>query len=288
MQVQAQMTAFASPLCLSQTVAFSDAHGLSPRSRPAGPSRRRPARRETPSARVRRGAKPTPVVPATLYDAEPVPDVDFKMFDFSSLRDRVVLVVNVASEDEYTDQNYKSFADLLEKYQAGGFEIVAFPSNWYGQFETGSHEQIKQFVHSTYTDRIKIMAKGDLEWNQVFALARKYFPGEVIWNFHGKFLFGRKGLPVARFDLLTTHEYLESQVSHYVNSPDPSIHEAALPSVDSSKDEEDLYMLQSDMITEEAEEDVVETDEDAERDDDDGDDDAEVDADPNRDADENL
>lgn len=213
-------------------------HILCPHRNPPRPSvRDRPAR-QLPIARIRRGPKPNPTIPTTLYDAEPIRDINFELFDFASLRDRVVLIVNVASEDGYTHCNYKAFADLLEKYHDDGLEIVVFPSNWYGQHETGTFEEIKAFV-GEYSDRIKIMSKASIEWNPVFALGRRYFPGEVIWNFHGKFLFGRKGLPVARFDLLTTDEYLETEVSHFLQSGDPSIHMTPTPSEESDRTDDD-------------------------------------------------
>lgn len=196
--------------------------------------------RVVPSARVRRGPKPNPEIPESLYEAKPLPDVDLQPFDFSTLKDRVVMVVNVASSDQFTEANYKGFVDLLDKYHAQGFEIVVFPCNWFGQYEWKSHEEIKAFVHETYSDKIKVMAKTNVEWNPVFALAQKYFPGEILWNFHGKFLFGRKGLPVARFDLLTTHEFIDSQVSLYVNSKDDKLHSPVAPEP-GTYDEEDVY-----------------------------------------------
>lgn len=167
-------------------------------------------------ARVRRGRKPDPTIPLTLFEAEPIKDADLNMVDFSSFKDCVVYVINVASADMFTDSNYTLMADLLEKYYDLGFRILAFPSNWYGQKETGTYEEIKKFAHEKYSDKITMLTKGDLEWNEIFALGCKYFPGEVIWNFHGKFLFNRQGIPVARFDLLTPDDHLSLRVAQEV------------------------------------------------------------------------
>lgn len=252
-------------------------------SHPVHPSHRTVPTRLKIVARVRRGRKPSPEIPETLYDAEQIPDIDCKPFDFSTLRGRVVLIVNVASTDDYTDRNYKSFADLLEKYQDDGFEIIAFPSNWYGQFETGTFEEIKKFVHTNYSNRIKLMAKTDLEWNQAFALGRKYFPGEVIWNFHGKFLFGRKGLPVARFDLLTTHDYLEGEVRRYINSSDPTIHDNTPPDPNTVPDDDDITIYSQNEVRKSKDEDdsddVEEVDDEEDEEDEDDEDEDEVDED---------
>lgn len=174
-------------------------------------------RRFVPQARTRRGHTPDPVIPESLYAVDPIFDIDVKPFDFSKLKDKVVLVSNVASSDTHTESNYNLFTKLIKMYHNDGLEIVVFPSNWYGQKETGTMQEIKEFVHSKYSDKIIVMNKTDIEWNQVFALGRRYYPGEVIWNFHGKFLFNRQGLPVHRFDLLSTDEYVEDQVRAQIN-----------------------------------------------------------------------
>ncbi|CDF37194.1 unnamed protein product [Chondrus crispus] len=138
------------------------------------------------------------------------------MFDFSKLKGDVVFVSNVASSDDYTEPMYKMMAGLLDKYGESGFHVLAFPSNWFGQKEWGKAEEIKNYVHTTYSDKIKLFALTDVEWNQVFALGCKHYPGEIIWNFHGQFLFNRDGIPVARFDLLSTEEYVTSRVGQEV------------------------------------------------------------------------
>lgn len=232
----------------------------------SSPTQQRSARRSITVARVRRGFKPDPEVPPTLYDAEPIKDIDFNDFDFSKLRGKVVLVVNVASTDTHTEASYKSFTDLLERYQDEGLEIVAFPSNWYGQNEQADNAGVKEFVHKTYTDRITLMTKTDLDWNPVFALGRRFFPGDVIWNFHGKFLFGKKGLPVARFDLLTPHDYLDSQIRQYLYSPAED-HEVPLPDNTPDIGDEDLVAYQDKpQVEPEPEEEEVEVDTDGDLD----------------------
>lgn len=169
-------------------------------------------RRRDPVARVRRGFKPDPEIPTNLFDTKPIADIDYNLFDFTQLKGDVVLVSNVASHDDYTDSMYGMFASLLDKYQDSGFHVLAFPSNWYGQKEYDSLSGIKKLVREKYSEKIKLFCKTDIDWNQVFALGCSYFPGEIIWNFHGLFLFDRSGIPVERFDLLTTADYVEGRV----------------------------------------------------------------------------
>lgn len=183
-------------------------------------------------ARVRRGFKPDPDLPVNLFETKPIIDIDHNMFDFSKLKGDVVLVVNVASADDFTDPMYTMMANLLEKYQDSGFHILAFPCNWFGQKESNSLEEIKKFVHKTYSDRITLFSRTDIEWSQVFALGLKYYPGEIIWNFHGQFLFNRDGIPVDRFDLLTPADYVEGQVRrHIYGESDQDVDEEEFPEV---------------------------------------------------------
>ncbi|CAN8067807.1 unnamed protein product [Agarophyton chilense] len=172
----------------------------------------------TPRAmRMRRGAIPEPRIPRTLYEANPILDVDLNPFDFSTLEGKVVYVVNVASEDARTDENYRMMSDLLEHYHGSGLEVLAFPNNWYGQRETRALSEIKEFVYSKYNKNIRLFSKTDLEWNQVFALGCHYYPGEIVWNFFGKFLFNRNGVPVGRYDLLTTYQFLHDEIGAQIS-----------------------------------------------------------------------
>lgn len=177
----------------------------------------RHARVRTPVARVRRGPKPDPVIPASLHLAPPIWDIDHNEFDMAQLKDKVVLIVNVASEDVYTDSSYRTLVSLHEQFHDSGFEILAFPNNWYGQKEPGTNEDIKNLVRETYGAKFPIMNKTDLEESPAFALGILKFPGEIIWNFQTKLLFGRDGLPIARWDLLTTSEYMHDEVRKAVS-----------------------------------------------------------------------
>lgn len=175
-------------------------------------ARRRAKRSRFVVARERSGPPPDPFVPDALHLTPTMKDIDRNPFDFGQLEGKVVYAVNVASHDEYTDSNYKMMAGMYEEFRESGFEILAFPSNWFGQKETGSNEEIKEFVRSEYNTDIIIMDKFDYEENPVFALGQKHFPGEIYWNFHGKFLFSRSGIPIARFDLLTTAEHIMGKI----------------------------------------------------------------------------
>ncbi len=188
----------------------------SPAVGPAVPTKKRV--RKTFVAQVRRGEVQSPPIPESLFLAEPMKDIDRNRFTFDQLQGKVVYAVNVASDDGYADANYALMAKLHEQFHDAGFEILAFPSNWFGQKETKSNEEIKAFVQEKYGSGIILMDKSDYEENPVFALGKKKFPGKIYWNFHGKFLFGKDGQPFDRFDLLTTDEHIVARVQAALNA----------------------------------------------------------------------
>lgn len=163
-------------------------------------------------ARFKRGFTSRPEIVESLDLVPEMKDIDRNPFDFSTLKGKVVFAVNVASDDAGTDENYTFLSSLLEEHGDDGLVVLAFPCNWFGQKETKTNEQIKQFVHEKYSNKITLMDKFDPEENGVFALGMKHFPGEIFWNFHGKFLFSKAGQPIDRFDLLSTDEHVARRV----------------------------------------------------------------------------
>lgn len=89
-----------------------------------------------------------------------VEDLDGKQVPMTNFQQNpVILVVNVASECGYTDQNYRELQTLYEKYYDRGFTVLGFPCNQFGRQEPGSSQEIKQFVESTYHITFPIFAK---------------------------------------------------------------------------------------------------------------------------------
>jgi len=115
---------------------------------------------------------------------------------------KVLLIVNVASQCGYTPQ-YKGMEELYQKYQAQGFEILAFPCNDYGMQEPGTNEEIQQFCSTRYSVSFplfdKVHAKGSEQHPLYTELTQAVEPkGDVSWNFE-KFLVNKKGEVVARY-----------------------------------------------------------------------------------------
>lgn len=172
------------------------------------------ARRSTRTMRVRRGAKPDPEIPEALHLGADMRDIDWEPYSLAQLEGKVVYAVNVASEDDYTESNYELMVALGKEFDENDLAILAFPCNWFSQKEAKGNAEIKSLVRDKYDKdgRIVLFDKCDYELNTVFALGQKWYPGEIHWNFHGKFLFGRDGLPFDRFDLLSTDDYIRQRI----------------------------------------------------------------------------
>ena len=145
---------------------------------------------------------------AQPLDTIAVKDIDHKETTLGAYKDKVRLVVNVASKCGYTPQ-YKSLEAIYEKYKDKGFVVLGFPCNQFGGQEPGTTEEIKLFCSSKYSVTFplfdKIEVNGANRHPLYVALAGKEspFPGEIKWNFT-KFLIGRDGRIIKRFESKTT------------------------------------------------------------------------------------
>lgn len=141
--------------------------------------------------------------PPSLTDI-PLKDIDGKATNLGAYQGKVLLIVNVASKCGNTPQ-YAGLEALYKKFQDQGLVILGFPCNDFGAQEPGTNDQIKQFCSTKYQVSFpmfdKLHVKGAEQHPLYKALTGKggAFPGDVKWNF-GKFLIGRDGTPVKRFE----------------------------------------------------------------------------------------
>jgi glutathione peroxidase len=141
---------------------------------------------------------------ATDISKIPFKTADGKETSLSAYSGKVVMIVNVASKCGFT----KQYTDLQKLYEANkdkGFVILAFPCNNFGGQEPGTIEEIQEFCSTKFNVTFPIMdkidVKGEKQHPLYAALTAKDgpLPGDVKWNF-GKFLIGKDGKPIARFD----------------------------------------------------------------------------------------
>ncbi|HKB89521.1 MAG TPA: glutathione peroxidase [Opitutaceae bacterium] len=146
---------------------------------------------------------------ASIYDFQ-VKDIDGKTVSLGAYPDKVVLIVNVASECGYTPQ-YTGLEATYEKYRSKGFVVLGFPCNQFGGQEPGSNAEIKQFCSSKFHvtfpmfDKIDVNGKNRHPLYVMLAGKDSPYPGDITWNFN-KFLIGKDGKIIKRFDSDTTPE----------------------------------------------------------------------------------
>lgn len=120
---------------------------------------------------------------------------------------RVLLVVNTASYCGFTPQ-YEGLEALYAKYRARGLEILAFPSNDFGQQEPGGAKEIAELCFNTYGVKFPIFSKTVVTGAQaspLFAQLTQATNSPPKWNFH-KYLVDRQGRPVMAFASKVTPE----------------------------------------------------------------------------------
>ena len=144
-----------------------------------------------------------------LYDI-PLKDIQGEDTSLKAFEGKVLLVVNVASKCGNTPQ-YAGLETLYKKYREQGLVILGFPCNDFGAQEPGTNEEIQLFCKRNYGVTFpmfdKLHVKGPEQHPLYAALTGQQspFPGDVTWNF-GKFLVGRDGKIVGRFDPRTKPE----------------------------------------------------------------------------------
>ena len=102
-----------------------------------------------------------------FYDFK-VKTLEGKDFDFSSLRGKKVMIVNVASKCVNTPQ-YKELEEMSEKYQ-DDLVILGFPANNFLNQEPGSAVEIRKFCTEEYGVTFPLMEKISVKGNNIHPL----------------------------------------------------------------------------------------------------------------------
>ncbi|MFN0032115.1 MAG: glutathione peroxidase, partial [Flavobacteriales bacterium] len=137
----------------------------------------------------------------SFYDLQAIAN-NGQPFHMSSLKGRKVMLVNTASLCGFTPQ-YVQLQELYEAYKKQGLEILAFPSNDFGQQEPDSDNDIAKFCTVNYGITFPLMQKvrvtGDNTCEVYSWIASKNLNGKtdirITWNFQ-KILVDENGLLV--------------------------------------------------------------------------------------------
>ena len=137
--------------------------------------------------------------------AIPVTAADGSQTTLAPYRDKVMLIVNVASKCGFTPQ-YDGLEALQKTYADQGFTVLGFPCNQFGAQEPGDAAEIANFCKLTYAVDFPLFAKIDVNGTNAAPLYRELkerVPGvlgteAIKWNFT-KFLVSRDGQTIKRF-----------------------------------------------------------------------------------------
>jgi len=140
----------------------------------------------------------------SLYDI-PVRTLEGKEQTLAAYQDKVLLIVNVASECGYTPQ-YQGLQALYDKYRDQGLEVLGFPCNQFGQQEAGSAADIRAFCATNYGVSFPLFEKIEVNGpaaHRLYQYLKHEKPGllgteAIKWNFT-KFLVNRSGAVVKRY-----------------------------------------------------------------------------------------
>ena len=153
----------------------------------------------------------------SIYDYT-VKDSEMQDVPISSFKEKVLLVVNVASECGFTYQ-YKGLQHLYEKHKESGLEILGFPCNQFRGQESGTNEEIQIFCSEKYDVSFKIFNKINVNGNKAepfYDFLKKEYPGilgtkNIKWNF-SKFLVNKDGKVVNRYGPTTKPKDIELDI----------------------------------------------------------------------------
>jgi glutathione peroxidase len=135
----------------------------------------------------------------------------------SDYKDKVLLIVNVASKCGFTPQ-YAGLEELYRKHADNGLVVLGFPCDQFGHQEPGDEAEIKEFCSLSYDVTFPMFAKIEVNGDGAHPLyawlkaeQRGLLGGRIKWNFT-KFLVDRSGQPVHRYAPNTTPEDLGGDV----------------------------------------------------------------------------
>jgi glutathione peroxidase len=135
-----------------------------------------------------------------------------KDIDFAAYKDKVLLIVNTASQCGLTPQ-YEQLQAMHEQYKDKGLVVLGFPCNQFGKQEPGTAKEISSFCTENYGVEFVMFSKIDVNGDDqagLYSYLKKQAPlpekpnanadtkDNIRWNFE-KFVVGKDGKVAGRF-----------------------------------------------------------------------------------------
>jgi glutathione peroxidase len=153
----------------------------------------------------------------SIYDFS-VTSIKGQAVNLSTYKDKVLLIVNTASQCGFTPQ-YQGLQALHDKYASKGLVILGFPCNQFGQQEPGTASEIQAFCETRFGVTFPLFEKVDVngkEAHPLFQYLTKAAPGllgteTIKWNFT-KFLVDRNGKVIERYASMAKPEDMDKAI----------------------------------------------------------------------------
>ena len=133
-------------------------------------------------------------------------DLDGSELNLSEYKDKVIVVVNVASQCGFTKQ-YTDMQKIWKIYEKKGIVVLGVPSNDFGNQEPGNSKEIKNFCEAkfgiTFPMTEKVSVKGSTA-HPFYIWAEKNHGKSAVpkWNFH-KIIINKQGKVADTFSSIT-------------------------------------------------------------------------------------
>ena len=140
--------------------------------------------------------------------------IDGQPLPLTTFRDKVVLVVNTASQCGLTPQ-YDGLEQLYSEYKDRGLVVLGVPCNQFAGQEPGTEAEIKDFCETRFKIDFPLTGKVDVKGENAHPFYRWAEqelgePAVPVWNFH-KILVGKNGEAIRAFGPRT--DPLDSEVT---------------------------------------------------------------------------
>jgi len=131
--------------------------------------------------------------------------IDGNLIDFRQYKNKVIVVVNVASRCGFTNQ-YEDLQMLWTNYKDNGLIVIGVPTDNFKQ-EPGTNKEIKDFCETTFgidfpiTEKTNVIGKDS---HPFYIWAKENHGRSAIpkWNFH-KIIIGKDGKVADTFASIT-------------------------------------------------------------------------------------
>jgi glutathione peroxidase len=160
--------------------------------------------------------KPVTAKP-TVYDFSLV-DMNGNVVPLSTYKGKILLIVNLASQSFYSTQ-IAALNDLQKTYGPLGLQVIGIPSGDFGDEELKDPVAMRRYYIETDKVDFPVFAKATVTGVNAIPLyqflcdPKQSVPGGPLrWNYT-KFLIGRDGHPIARYELDTDPANIDFHVT---------------------------------------------------------------------------